>query len=236
MEESSNQLLTGVGYDCIFELILLITEMMLRFNLLIILIFFNLSALSDDQIEYRKKGKYKLISNTHLIDDVAYKEDGEYQIVVEIPTGSRQKWEVNHKSGQLEWEFKNEKPRKVKFLGYPGNYGFIPQTLSGDGDPLDVIVLSESAKRGDILKVKVIGMLKLIDKGDKDNKVIAVTGSGAFKKIDTLKELLIKKPNVISIIKLWFEGYKNLGKIVFVGYENKNKTIEYIEEAHENWE
>jgi len=228
--------MNGVGCDCAFELILWITKIMLRINLLIILIFFNLSALSDDQIEYRKKGKYRLISNIHLIDDISYKKEGEYQIVVEIPTGSRRKWEVNHKSGQLEWEFKNEKPRKVKFLGYPGNYGFIPQTISGDGDPLDIIVLSESVKRGDILKVKVIGMLKLIDKGDKDNKVIAVTGRGAFKKIDTLKELLIKKPNVVPIIKLWFEGYKEPGKIIFVGYENKNKTIEYIEAAHENWE
>ena len=228
--------MNGEGCNCTFELIFWITKIMLRINLLIILIFFNLSVLSDDQIEYRKKGKYRLISNTHLIDDISYKKEGDYQIVVEIPTGSRRKWEVNHKSGQLEWEFKNEKPRKVKFLGYPGNYGFIPQTISGDGDPLDIIVLSESVKRGDILKVKVIGMLKLIDEGDKDNKVIAVTGRGAFKKIDTLKELLIKKPNVIPIIKLWFEGYKSPGKIIFVGYENKNKTIEYIEAAHENWE
>ncbi len=208
--------------------------MILRIKLFIILTLFSALVFSK-QIEYKKDGEYRLISGTHLINEVPYKKDGKYQILVEIPTGSRQKWEVNHKSGQLEWEFKNKKPRKVKFLGYPGNYGFIPQTLSGDADALDIIVLSESAKRGEILKVRVIGMLKLMDKGDEDNKVIAVTNNGAFKKIDTLKELLIKKPNVTSIIRSWFEGYKDLGKIVFMGYENKKNTIDYIERAHKNW-
>jgi inorganic pyrophosphatase len=208
--------------------------MILRINLLVILMIFNTSVLSE-QIEYKKDGEYRLISNVHLINEIPYKNGDEYQILVEIPTGSRQKWEVNHKSGHLEWEFKNKKPRRVKFLGYPGNYGFIPQTLSDDGDALDIIVLSESAKRGDILKVKVIGMLKLVDKGEEDNKVIAVTEQGAFKKIDTIKELLVKKPNAIQIIRLWFDGYKDRGKMIFMGYEGKGKTIKYIESAHKNW-
>ena len=120
-------------------------------------------------------------------------------------------------------------------MGYPGNYGFIPQTISGDGDALDIIVLSESAKLGDVLRVKVIGMLEVTDKGEEDNKVIALTDDGAFKKIDTIKELLLKKPNAVSIVKLWFEGYKGNGKIVFMGYKNRKKTIEYIEDSHVSW-
>ena len=191
--------------------------------------------LYSEQIEYEMDGKYRMLSDKHLINDIAYKDGGIYQILVEIPTGSRQKWEVGHKSGHIEWGFKNGKPREVKFLGYPGNYGFIPQTLSGDGDALDIIVLSESVNRGDILKVKVIGMLKLIDKGEHDNKVIAITDNGTFKKIDNLKEMLLKKPNVIPIVRAWFEGYKDPGKMVFIGYENRKKTIQYIEDAHENW-
>ena len=200
----------------------------------ILLLFFSIFAFADT-IEYKLDGKYKMISNKHLINDVAYKKGTAYQILVEIPTGSRQKWEVGHKSGDIEWEYKNGKPREVKFLGYPGNYGFIPQTLSGDGDAVDIIVLSESVNRGDILSVKVIGMLKLTDKGEQDNKIIAVAENGAFGKIDTLKNMLLKKPNVISIIKTWFEGYKDPGKIVFMGYENRKKTIEYIEKSHINW-
>lgn len=208
--------------------------MILLINKLILLIFLSTLAYAGG-IKYKQDGKFRMLSKEHLINDISYKNNNLYQILVEVPTGTRQKWEVAHKSGQLEWEFKNGKPREVKFLGYPGNYGFIPQTLSGDGDALDIIVLSESAKRGDILKVKIIGMLKLMDKGEHDNKVIAVTDDGAFKKIDTLKEILLKKPNVIPIVRAWFEGYKDPGKIVFMGYENRKKTIEYIEKSHINW-
>lgn len=208
--------------------------MILRINKIVLLVLLSTLVVAEN-IEYTMAGKYKMLSNKHLINDVAYKDGDIYRTLVEIPTGSRQKWEVDHKSGNIEWEFKNGKPREVKFLGYPGNYGFIPQTLSGDGDALDIIVLSENANRGDILKVKVIGMLKLMDKGESDNKVIAVTDDGTFKKIDTLKEMLLKKPNVIPIVRAWFEGYKDPGKMVFMGYENRKKTIEYIEKAHLNW-
>jgi len=201
-----------------------------------VIILFLLSwAIHAQEVTFNEDGPYRMLASVHLIDNVHYKSSDKYQAVIEIPTGSRNKWEVNHKSGHLEWEFKKDKPRKVKFLGYPGNYGFIPQTLSDDGDPIDIIVLSESAKMGAILKIKVIGMIKLIDKGEKDNKIIAVTTDGAFKKIDTLKEMLIKKPNVVPIVKQWFEGYKNFGKIVFVGYGSKKKTVKYIEKAHRRW-
>ena len=184
---------------------------------------------------YKVDGKYRLISAVHLIDGIAYKKDTLYRAVVEVPAGTREKWEVNHKSGNLEWEFKHGKPRKVKFLAYPGNYGFIPQTLSGDGDALDVIVLSEGTSRGNILDVRVIGMLKLLDKGEEDYKIIAVTVDGPFKKIDTLKEMLLKKPYVVSIVRTWFEGYKDAGKIQFLGYNNKKKTLKYIEKCHQKW-
>ena len=89
--------------------------------------------------------------------------------------------------------------------------------------------------RGDVLNVKVIGMLKLLDKGEKDYKVIAVLEDGAFKKINSLKEMLLKKPNVIPIIRAWFEGYKEPVKIIFMGYENKAKTIKYVEKSHKRW-
>jgi len=204
--------------------------------LLLCLFCFNaLTKESSDKISYKQEGKYRLIANKHLINDVAYKKGKHHQILVEIPTGSRQKWEVKHKSGQLEWEFRNGKPREVKFLGYPGNYGFIPQTLSGDNDPLDIIVLSESAKRGELLSVKVIGMLVLSDGGENDNKVIAITDNGAFNQIDSLGEMMVKKPNVIPIIRKWFEGYKKPGKMVFLGYKDKKATLKHIEKAHKKW-
>ncbi len=176
------------------------------------------------------------ISSKHLINDIDYKNLKAYQALIEIPTGSIDKWEVNHKTGKLEWEIRDSKPRKVDFLGYIGNYGFIPQTLSGDSDPLDIIVLSSSVKRGDIIKVKILGMIKLLDHGEEDNKVIALLDNKPpFKDIDTLEEMLIKHPNVISMVRNWFIGYKKAGKMIFMGYETKNKTIAHIERAHKKW-
>lgn len=199
-------------------------------------IFAILSTLScAENIEYKLDGKYKMVANKHLINNISYKNGNLYQTVIEIPTGSRQKWEVQHKNGQLSWEFKNNKPREVDFLGYPGNYGFIPQTRSGDSDPLDIIVLSESVNRGDILKIKVIGMLHLEDTGEEDTKIIAIIDSGAFKDIESLGDMLIKYPNTIHIVKEWFEGYKGLGRMLFKGYENKIGAINHIENAHKKW-
>ncbi|MBL4661382.1 MAG: inorganic diphosphatase [Alcanivoracaceae bacterium] len=207
-------------------------------NFLLLLCLLSVGANGKDNskhINYQQDGKYRIVADIHLINEVDYKKKGHYQILVEIPTGSREKWEVDHKTGHIEWEFRDGKPREVKFLGYPGNYGFIPQTLSGDNDPLDIIVLSESAPRGAVLQVRILGMLVLSDGGESDNKVIAITDNGAFKKIDTLAEMLVKRPNVISIVRQWFEGYKAPGKMMFLGYEDKNKTLKYIEKAHGNW-
>jgi len=186
-------------------------------------------------ITYRQEDKYHMVSDKHLINDVAYKKGDTYQMLIEIPTGSRQKWEADHKSGQLEWEFKDGKPREVKFLGYPGNYGFIPQTRSGDGDALDIIVLSENTKRGKILNIKVIGMLKIEDTGEEDTKILAITTNSPFNNVQTIQDMLIKYPNVISIVKQWFEGYKGPGRMIFQGYGTASEAIQHIEIAHKKW-
>jgi len=82
-------------------------------------------------------------SETNLIDDIEPKTvAGMINAVIEIPSGTVAKWEVEKSNGSLEWEVVNGKNRVVDYLGYPGNYGMIPQTLlpkelGGDGDPLD---------------------------------------------------------------------------------------------------
>lgn len=208
--------------------------MILLINVLIVSLALSIFSLAND-ITYIEDGKYRVVSNKHLINEIPYKKNDSYQILVEIPTGSVQKWEVAHKSGDLEWEFREGKPREVKFLGYPGNYGFIPQTLSGDGDALDIIVLSQSVNRGDVLNIKVIGMLKLEDSGEEDTKILAITTDSPFKGVTTLKDMFINHPNVISIVKQWFEGYKGSGKMLFQGYGTANEAIAHIEKAHLKW-
>ena len=170
------------------------------------------------------------------INEIPYKLDnGYYNFFIEIPAGTKQKWEINKDSGLLEWEEKNGKKRIVKFLSYPGNYGFIPQTFGGDGDPLDVIDLDESKPRDSIVDVKIIGGLYLKDKKKSDVKLIATSVSGIYKNINSIDELLFNKPQVINIIREWFMSYKKPGKMVFLRYINHNEISDIIEDSHLNW-
>ena len=209
---------------------------------MIIIILFISSLLSVSlnakEITLRADGEYRLLSNVHLVNDVEYKNDG-YQALVEVPAGSTAKWEVNHKSGHLEWEFRKGKPRYVSFLGYPGNYGFIPQSIldkkdGGDGDPLDVIVLGPAVNKGTIQNIRVLGAIQLLDKGEQDDKIIAIPLAGPFEKIHSLEEMMIKFPGVIEIVRTWFEGYKG-AKMQFMGYTRREKAEALIERAHASW-
>lgn len=197
---------------------------------------FNLYA---KEMILKVDGNYRLLSKIHLVNEIPYKKEN-YQALIEVSAGSTAKWEVNHKTGHLEWEFKKNKPRKVKFIGYPGNYGFIPQSIlskddGGDGDPLDIIVLGPSVKKGTVQQVKILGAIKLLDKGEQDDKIIAVPLIGPFEKIDSLGEMMIKFPGVIEIVRYWFEGYKG-DKIHFIGYLKRKKAEALIEKAHKNWD
>ena len=82
----------------------------------------------------------QIIANTlNPINDIPLIENENFQIYIEIPAGTSEKWEVNKKTVENELEIKRGKPRIIDFIPYLGNYGFFPQTLSGDNDPLDVI-------------------------------------------------------------------------------------------------
>ena len=98
--------------------------------------------------------QYKLVSKKHFINDfVPINENGTVNVVIEIPSGTLEKWEISNISGDILWGFKNGKPRKVQYLGYPFNYGAIPRTLlsindGGDGDPLEAILIGPHLKEG----------------------------------------------------------------------------------------
>ena len=160
--------------------------------------------------------------------------DDHYNFYVEIPAGTKQKWEVN-KDGILEWEEKDGEKRVVKFLSYPGNYGFIPQTLGGDNDPIDVIDLEESVDRGEVVVRKIIGGMYFEDKKDIDIKLIAIDEKGVFSDYESIDQLILEKPSVMEILKSWFMSYKKPGKMVFYRYINKHESQRIIEDAHKKW-
>jgi len=160
----------------------------------------------------------------HLVHDfVARNADGTVNVVVEIPAGTTAKFEVDKTTGRLEWEIGADgEERIIDFLPYPANYGLVPATLlstadGGDGDPLDVVVLGGALDRGSIVRVRIIAALRLLDRGEVDDKLIAVSADeGSGNPLAILKDLgglRANYPNIVEILELWFAGYKGPGVI-----------------------
>jgi len=176
------------------------------------------------------------LSRNLLTDYISLHEDGDVNAVIEIPSGTLEKWELNKSTGQVEWELINNKPRMINYIGYPGNYGMIPRTLlskelGGDGDPLDIIVLGPPAERGSVVKCKIIGVLYLADRGEQDDKLIAVSTNSALYEVSTLEELNEHYIGVAEIIKLWFTNYKGPGKMDSKGYGDKSSAVDILQSA-----
>lgn len=176
----------------------------------------------------------------HLLNDIEYKSGSYCNMVIEIPAGTTAKYEVNKRSGKIEQEYVNGQKRVVEFLPYPGNYGFIPQTIllkekGGDNDPIDVLLISESKARGSVQSIKIIGALDFDDRGESDTKLLAVPKNGDFSQINTLEEMFLEYPNMINIINLWFQGYKGPEKMHFTGFITKDTLLKMIEESHLDW-
>ena len=155
-----------------------------------------------------------------LRDFPALTNEGLVNIVVEIPAGCNQKWEVNKQTGHLEWEMiGGDSLRVVKYLPYLANYGMIPGTWlpvsqGGDNDPLDVFLLGERAARGSVISARIIGVIKMQDKGQQDDKLIAVTGQDWFAEVHDLNDLEELYPGIIDIFKAWLTNYKGKQGIV----------------------
>lgn len=177
----------------------------------------------------------KDIDYANDIDPIS--SSGNINVVIEIPSGTHNKFEVSKKSGQIVQDVENGLPRKIKYIGYPGNYGMIPRTLlsindGGDGDPLDVIVLGEQLQKGSIVEIKLIGILKMLDNGEIDDKLIAVrVNNSIFSSVTSFNELKKSYQGVIEILEIWFTNYKGSKKIAVRGFENEQKALEIFKSA-----
>ncbi len=155
-------------------------------------------------------------------------------VVIEIPQGSNIKYELDKDSGAI---FLDRILYGSQF--YPANYGFVPNTLADDGDPIDVLVLSsESVVPGCVIKSRVIGVLMMEDENGKDEKIIAVPTIKLDPKMAKINELEDLPEITLQQIKHFFETYKDLepGKWVKVtGFDGKDKAIELIKKSIENY-
>ena len=184
---------------------------------------------------------YTLKSDKHLVRDLpAEAGGGLVNVVVEIPAGTNAKWEVDPVDGLLKWEFRNEKPRIVAYLPYPANYGMVPRTalskeLGGDGDPLDVMVLGPGVQRGEIVKTRIIGVLKFLDGGEQDDKILAVMPDTKLGDVRDLKSLEEQFPGALQIVKLWVTNYKGPGEMEFQGVGDVQEARTILASAREQF-
>ena len=128
----------------------------------------------------------------------------EFQAVVEIPKGSKVKYELDKETGLIRVD-------RVLYSSvfYPMNYGFIPQTLGDDHDPLDVLVLmQEPVVPLSIVRAKPIGMMTMVDQGENDEKVISVAlDDPEYRGYNHINEL---PPHRLDELRSFFEDYKKL--------------------------
>ena len=131
--------------------------------------------------------------------------------VIEIPKGSKKKYELDKESGHLILD-------RILYTSthYPANYGFIPRTFAEDGDPLDVLVLcSEPIDPGVMVRAFPIGMINMVDGGANDEKIIAIPfGDPTYKDYKNISDL---PEHLFNEMEHFFSVYKNLeGKITAV--------------------
>ena len=157
-------------------------------------------------------------------------------MVVEIPAGTNLKYEYDMVKNKFDVEIINEEPRRINYLPYPGNYGFIPSTLmdetkGGDGDPLDVLVIGSSIKQGSLIEFTPVGVLKLTDDGEEDHKIIGVVLNSKINTIDckTLFCLQQNYPGILEIIETWFAEYKEEANVNVIGWANEEQANEMIQ-------
>lgn len=147
--------------------------------------------------------------------------------LIEISQGSRTKYEIDKETGLLKLD-------RVIYSSfhYPVNYGFIPQTLGWDGDPLDILVLcSQSIQPLCLVDATVIGNMQMIDSGEYDDKIIAVaTNDPSVNHITNMDEL---PRHFISELRNYFEQYKVLEskEVRIENFQEKEDAYRIINEA-----
>lgn len=147
--------------------------------------------------------------------------------LIEIPKGSRAKYEIDKDSGLIKLD-------RVIYASmyYPLNYGFIPQTLGEDHDPLDIVVLTQvTVVPLCLIPSKVIGVMQMIDRGEADDKIIAVADDDpSVSHIQDVRDL----PEYFrQELKHFFENYKSLEnkKVVVDEFQSREKAYEIIQKS-----
>ncbi len=147
----------------------------------------------------------------------------EFNVIIEIPKGSNNKYEIDKETGLIALDRAN-----YSSAPYPVDYGFAPQTLWDDGDALDVIVLTTwPLNVGIVARVRPVAVMEMIDGGESDFKVIAVPRDD--KRWDATKDLADLNQHQLAEIRHFFETYKALNgkntEVVIHGFKGKDDAV-----------
>lgn len=156
----------------------------------------------------------------------------EVTAVIEIPSGSRNKYELDKETGLLKLD-------RVLYsaVHYPSDYGFIPQTLHEDGDPLDVLVMvKEQTFPGCMIDVRPIGVLRMLDRGEPDDKILGVPlHDPAHEEYFDIADI---PQHTLKEVEYFFSTYKDLeGKRVqVVGWEKSERAMQIVQDSIERYD
>ena len=165
--------------------------------------------------------------------DLSYGENAPQQVnvVIEIKRGERNKYEVDKASGRLFLDRVNGTT-----MGYPQDYGYVPDTLCEDGDPLDaLLIIDESVPHGVVVPSRPIGVLYMIDDGEADEKLICVPSDDVSK--DHIRELSDLGENFKKVIEHFYTHYKDWKKdwtgvsVTFNGWGDATAAKKVIEDS-----
>ena len=151
----------------------------------------------------------------------------EVTAIIEIPSGSRNKYELDKKTGLMKLD-------RVLYsaVHYPGDYGLIPRTLHEDGDPLDVLVLvKEQTFPGCMIDVRPLGVLRMRDRGEPDDKILAVALEDPY--YEEFFDIADIPQHVLKEVEYFFFTYKDLeGKRVQIdGWGKSDVAMQVITDS-----
>lgn len=158
-------------------------------------------------------------------------KNDEFDVLIEIPKGSRNKYEVDKISGRIRLD------RMIfSSMQYPADYGYVENTLGQDGDPLDVLVfISEPTFPGCIINVRLLGVFLMSDDKGQDEKLLCVPISDPFwGRYHSMDEL---NPHLLKELEHFFRVYKDLEnkKVEIKGFASKEVAIQILDDARKRY-
>lgn len=163
----------------------------------------------------------------NLLHDIDPGTKEEMNVIIEIPKGSHNKYEIDKRTGVIKLDRVMHSAQD-----YPFDYGFVPQTLWDDGDALDVVVLTTyPLAPGILVEVRPIGIMHMTDGGEADEKIIAVaTGDPRYSDVKDIKDA---NQHVLKEIAHFFATYKQIQKkeVIVGDYEGREQALSAFERS-----